>query len=340
MNPNSCPPMDCEDALEGQCSIGLDAQDMSWIQPTDIMLGRGPTFYNNPGNMVLRNLVKEHVVHYKNDARRRDKAALVQLIASTLEAKGYRFLHRSSTGTWVEAPATVVAKKVGHGLRDVRLVSDKNGGDVNVLWKNFCPAMAKQKCTGKGQPVLAEKVEGRKETCSEKPEITTAFTAGFDPQSDAVSAKLLHQSLTPLGSSNSVFDFHQGRDNAGLSPFDLENEDEFEHWGGGGDVTCTMEPWQARPVSFYDSEIEHSLECSEQSTAHINETASLQCVSPSDGTAGDSHVLDGVGASFSMYAGLFYEDSFDNFLACDPSQSVGRPVHDGQSLCRWFNSLS
>jgi hypothetical protein len=304
------------------------------------MLGRGPTFYNNAGNRVLRKLVKEHVVHYKNEARRRDKAALVQLIVSKLQSMSYRFLHRSSTGIWVEAPAKVVAKKVGHGLRDVRLVSDKNGGNVNVLWKKFRPAVPEQKCAGKGLPVLTEKVEARKETHSEMPEITTAFTAGFDPQSDAVSPKLLHQSLTPLGSSYSVFDFHEGRDDAGLSPFDREIEDEFEHWGGGGDVTSTMEPWQARPVSFFDSEIEHSLECSEPSADHIRETTALQCVSPSDGTAGDAHVLDAVGASISMYAGLFYEDSFDDFLACDPSQSVSHPALDDQYLCRWFKSLS
>jgi hypothetical protein len=340
MNPNSCPPMDCEHAVEGRRSSGLDPQDMTWIQPTDIMLGRGPTFYNNPGNRVLRKLVKEHVVHYKNDARRRDKAALVQLLVSKLQSMSYRFLHRSSTGIWVEAPAKVVAKKVGHGLRDARLVADKNGGDVNVLWKNFRPAVPDQTSADQGVPVVTEKVEARKETRNEEPENTTVITTGGDAQCNAVPAKLLQKNLSPLVPSTSVFDLHQGSENAGLSPFDQGIEEVLEHWDCDGNVKSTIDPWHARPVSFCDSEIEHRLEFSEQGAVHISETAALPSDSPSDGTAGDAHVVDAVDVALSMYARLFYEDSFDDFLACDPSQSLGRPVQDGQSLCRWFKNLS
>ncbi len=126
---------------ERRCATGIQASTMGLIRPTDIMLGRGPTCYNNPGNRVLRKLIKENVGHYKNETRRREKAALVKLLVSTLDAKGYRFFHRSSTGTWIEVPPHIAEKKVGHGLRDARLSVAKLEGGVNVLPKNFRPAI-------------------------------------------------------------------------------------------------------------------------------------------------------------------------------------------------------
>ena len=125
---------------------------MAVDHPTDIMLGRGPTCYNNPGNRLFRKVVKANAIYYKSKARRKDKAALVVLLISKLEAKGCRFLHRSSCGTWVEALSTIVKKKVGHALRDARLAADKAGGEMNVLPKNFRPAIANQKHTHQRMP--------------------------------------------------------------------------------------------------------------------------------------------------------------------------------------------
>ncbi|KAI2512517.1 hypothetical protein MHU86_1970 [Fragilaria crotonensis] len=119
MNPNSCPRMDPYNNLCGRNRV--EAPTMTLIQPTDIMLGRGCTCYNNPGNKVFRKVLKEHVIHYRNQALRREKAALVKMLVSKLEAMGYRFLQQSSTGTWIEAPPHLAENKVAHCLRDLRL---------------------------------------------------------------------------------------------------------------------------------------------------------------------------------------------------------------------------
>ncbi|KAI2511883.1 hypothetical protein MHU86_2399 [Fragilaria crotonensis] len=84
---------------------------MLLIQPTDILLGRGPGCYNNPGNMVFRKMVKEYAFHYTNTALRREKTAVVKMLIIKLEALGYRFLQRSSTGTWIEAPHHMAVNK-------------------------------------------------------------------------------------------------------------------------------------------------------------------------------------------------------------------------------------
>ena len=129
---------DCE------CPSGLKASSMTCIRSTDIMLGRGPTCYNNPGNRIFRKLIKEHVVFYKNQASRKEKAAVVTMLVSKLEAQGCRFLHQASLGIWAEAPSHIVKSKVGHGLRDARLTASQDG---NKLPKNFRPEIASDKST-------------------------------------------------------------------------------------------------------------------------------------------------------------------------------------------------
>ena len=44
----------------------------------DILLGRGPLCYRNPGNVVFRNMIQIHVVKYALDAPRSVKRAIVQ----------------------------------------------------------------------------------------------------------------------------------------------------------------------------------------------------------------------------------------------------------------------
>ena len=155
-NLNCCPSMNLHNHWGERCTTSVEASTTTVILPTDIMLGRGPTCYNNPGNRVFRKLVKEHVELYKNEARRREKSALVKMLISKLSTKGYRFLHRSATGTWVEAPTHIVEKKVGHGLRDARLSASKVGSDIKVLPKNFRPAIAEPKHTVQAEAVVSE----------------------------------------------------------------------------------------------------------------------------------------------------------------------------------------
>ena len=117
---------------------------MAYTRPTDIMFGRGPTCYNNPGNRVFRKLIKEHVVYYKNRASRKEKADVVKMVVSKLEAQGCRFLHQPMHGIWVEAHSHIVKRKVGHGLRDARLAVSQGGNNGDVLPKNFRPAIANE----------------------------------------------------------------------------------------------------------------------------------------------------------------------------------------------------
>ncbi|KAI2504337.1 hypothetical protein MHU86_10102 [Fragilaria crotonensis] len=159
------------------------------------MLGRGPTCYNNPGNRVFRKLVKEHVTHYKNEARRKEKAALVQLLVSKIEGNGYRFLHRSTAGTWVEAPPHIVKNKVGHGLRDARIEAGRVGGDVNVSPKKSRPNRKEQKPTLQIKPVITVQAKVSEEMRVEDSGNTVMISTGEDLSfdSDSSSAKDLKQ---------------------------------------------------------------------------------------------------------------------------------------------------
>ncbi|KAI2489151.1 hypothetical protein MHU86_25453 [Fragilaria crotonensis] len=332
MNPIALPPMVCEGAFEGRCSIGPDAQHMALIQPTDIMLGRGPAFYNNPGNRLLRKVVKEHAIYYKNTTLRGYKSALVKLIIALLQAKGCRFLHQSLDGSWVEAPSKIIEKKVGHGLRDARLAADKNGGNGKVLWKNFRPAITTQMSADQVTTVVTGEVNTTMDVRSEKPDNTTVMTMGMDLPRDATAVKLLHESLTPLVPSNSVSDIHEGSDDSEMSLFDRKVEEVFEHWDSVGDVKSIMEPWHALPVSFCNSETEGRLEKSEQGRDDTS-------VSPGDGAIDDNNVEDAVGVALNKCADLFYDDSVGDFPVDEPPQSLWFPLYDGQSICRWFGSL-
>ena len=148
---------------------------MTVIQPTDIMLGRGPTCYNNPGNRVFRDMIKEHVANYKSDARRKEKAAVVQVLVSKLESEGYRFLHRSTAGIWVEAPPRLVKNKVGHGLRDARIEAGKINGEVTVRPKKARPCSSEKRCRCHLKPVITEDAKTAEGMRGEASDITVVI---------------------------------------------------------------------------------------------------------------------------------------------------------------------
>ena len=153
----------------------VEAPAMTVIQPTDIMLGRGPTCYNNPGNRVFRDMIKEHVANYKSDARRKEKAAVVQVLVSKLESEGYRFLHRSTAGIWVEAPPRLVKNKVGHGLRDARIEAGKINGEVTVRPKKARPCSSEKRCRCHLKPVITEDAKTAEGMRGEASDITVVI---------------------------------------------------------------------------------------------------------------------------------------------------------------------
>jgi hypothetical protein len=177
---------------------------MALIRPTDITLGRGPAFYNHPGNRLLRKLLKENAVRYRHEASRREKTEMITLLVSQLEAKGCRFLHLSSTGAWVEAPSRIIIKKVGHGLRDARLAVAKNGGSVTVIPKNFRPSLTEEKQVHQVTTVF----NGGVETTEDISDNTNVITINAVTSHSHANSTKLQTSLNDLMASSSVSTGH------------------------------------------------------------------------------------------------------------------------------------
>lgn len=324
---------------------------MACVQPTDIMLGRGPTCYNNVGNRIFRKLIKENVIFYRNQARRSEKGALVKLLVSKLQAKGCRFFHRSSTGVWVEASPEIAEKKVGHGLRDARLEAGRS------LPKNFRPAMTEQKHADADhvKPVSA----GEAKTSHK----TALSPACADPQYDGhptkVQKSLNHmkreweQQLLDedepsfLNESIEVASLLQecplldgGREEQELSFLEFEIEGDFEHRDGGGDINKITEPHDARFASSLNCVIEETLDFLEQSSGDIVDTPATPDASPSAAATRDVHiVVDAVDTVLNMYS-FAYEVCTGDRSSDYPYEQSGCAVDDAQSLCRWFSNLS
>ncbi|KAI2504338.1 hypothetical protein MHU86_10103 [Fragilaria crotonensis] len=239
---------------------------MTLIQPTDIMLGRGPTCYNNPGNRVFRKLVKEHAVFYTNKARRKEKAALVKLLVSKIEEKGI----------------------VGHGLRDARLSASKISGDVNVLPKKSRPDTAEQAHKRQVKPVVAGKAqtsripEKRKQLLDIKApsNLNMTFDSDSMPHDNALGNGLWDDIALPL--------------------FDNEIAERSEHWGSDGDVNNVTEKWPHELSS--SSEVEQGLEDRKQGLDAKNDAAVFPDDSPSHGVAHAAHVAEHLDAVLAMYA--------------------------------------
>ncbi|KAI2504333.1 hypothetical protein MHU86_10098 [Fragilaria crotonensis] len=301
----------------------------SLILPTDIMLGRGPTCYNNPGNRVFRKLVKEHVEHYKNEARRREKAALVKMLISKLRAKGYRFLHRSATGTWIDAPPHIVEKKVGHGLRDARLSASKIGGDIKVLPKNFRPAIAEPKHTVQAEVVVSGEIMTAEEIQGKRSDNTAVITTGEASNCDTTSTKL-QENLKHVVDSSPVSPLNLPCDFASI-PLELPLAD-------GRRQNAGLSSFFAETYTNSSSEMEQRLENCERSWDDIKDTLRLPDVSPRAVATHGAHDLDAVGMVMNMYAGV-YGQNFDNYIVDDPYQPFGCDLEDAQSLCRWFSHL-
>jgi hypothetical protein len=119
----------------------------------DILLGRGPLCYRNPGNVVFRHMIQFHVENYALNAPRSVKRDIVQSLIQEAHRQGRRFLARISTSSpaftrknttmdnlceernidneqkdeeeddddsWYEASPALIRSKVSHALRDAR----------------------------------------------------------------------------------------------------------------------------------------------------------------------------------------------------------------------------
>ena len=107
----------------------------------DILIGRGPECFNNPGNEMFRNYINQNAGRYQHTVRRREKASIVKSLVAELEVKGCRFLIRSFTGTWVQASARLIEKIASNELRDAQFKADgePGGKDIDTPPDNFQP---------------------------------------------------------------------------------------------------------------------------------------------------------------------------------------------------------
>jgi hypothetical protein len=94
---------------------------MDDVQPNDILFGRGPFCYMNPGNRIFREKIRSYSTLYERNTPRELKREIVESLTKLLQAQGHRFLvHSSTSGIWREADPNLVHAKIGHALRDVR----------------------------------------------------------------------------------------------------------------------------------------------------------------------------------------------------------------------------
>jgi hypothetical protein len=95
---------------------------MITFEPNDILFGRGPTYYNHPGNKRFRMVIKSYASIYRCDTPKMMKTAYIDKIWRELVAVGCRFLVRTSDedSCWYVASDAVARKKISHALRDSR----------------------------------------------------------------------------------------------------------------------------------------------------------------------------------------------------------------------------
>jgi hypothetical protein len=119
--------------------IGL--RKMINIEPKDVLLGRGPICYQNPGNVMFRKLINEHYKTYNLTTPRLMKKYIVKALIDKIHGMGIRFLVRSANErSWHLAHPHLVQAKVSHALRDARIVNI----DRVALKKLKVPACVKE----------------------------------------------------------------------------------------------------------------------------------------------------------------------------------------------------
>ena len=91
-------------------------------QLNDVVLGRGTKSVNQPGNQRLKRLLEDRLSDF-NSARRKEKAAVVYDVYSTMRSEGSRFMLLDiSRSKWIEVSDHKALDRIAHGFRNLRLV--------------------------------------------------------------------------------------------------------------------------------------------------------------------------------------------------------------------------
>lgn len=88
-------------------------------EPVDVLCGRGKNSFRHAGNGHFRHLIVEHASSYRKASTKRDKTAVVMLVAETIIARGGRFLVRNKVDdSWRDGGLQQGQRKVGNAFRD------------------------------------------------------------------------------------------------------------------------------------------------------------------------------------------------------------------------------
>lgn len=88
-------------------------------EPADVLCGRGKNSFRHAGNGRFRHLIVEHASSYRKASTKRDKTAVVMLVARTIIARGGRFLIRNKVDdSWRDGGVKQGQKKTGNAFRD------------------------------------------------------------------------------------------------------------------------------------------------------------------------------------------------------------------------------
>jgi hypothetical protein len=87
--------------------------------PNDILLGRGCTIQQRPGNVRYRKMIEKHMGKY-DEVDKDAKYALTTYIAYLLKEEGGRFLKKLEGGGWVRIDEATARLKISHAFRSQR----------------------------------------------------------------------------------------------------------------------------------------------------------------------------------------------------------------------------
>jgi hypothetical protein len=95
-------------------------KEETW-ETNDILLGRGPSRYRNPGNVAFRHMILVEIKKYSLHASRSVKNNVIQSLIAKAKDQGRRFLVWSQKDdAWCEAHPRLIRSKISHALRDAR----------------------------------------------------------------------------------------------------------------------------------------------------------------------------------------------------------------------------
>jgi len=111
----------------------------------DVIFGRGQPLRDHPGNIRMREIIKQYTQLYR-DATKQEKSKLLKQIEKAIAANGIRFLlpqnSQDPSQGCKPAAASDIKGKISHGLRDAIKVEDLLDSEFVQLWATMPPSAA------------------------------------------------------------------------------------------------------------------------------------------------------------------------------------------------------